>query len=188
MSNFLIKSYLKEHLNEPIEYVRWRMNLISEITNNEVFFKEVGNEIKRYSRKYKMNTLKTNLTNQQAFNLAKQLDLAYSKNISHGDIHKKNILADGGLIKLIDWEPCLKQNKHNQNTLMVTYPWIDPIDRINKEVTLNTDILCFYRLICPKRAYFFDTDEWGDLREIIFDSKIPFTKLTYILFKENLYE
>ncbi len=170
---YLLKSYkIHELLDEP-SYVEWRKSTISEITEEKVTFKEDNNQLIRKSLKIK-GFKPTEISNTQLKQLADYFDLCYSRKLVHGDLHKKNLISDGNNIFVIDWEPSLRQIILNKNTLMFTAPWIDPIDLKNKELTHNTDLMCFLKLINNINKSYFYTENWESLKKKAFCSKLPF--------------
>ena len=106
--------------------------------------------------------------------IAKFLDKASSLGLVHGDIHWKNII-DASQPTLVDWEPCLYQIKSGRPTLMVTYPWIDPIDRLENNISIRTDLMCFFRLLTHQKRRYFNSQDWINLRSEAQERKKPFS-------------
>lgn len=175
-----MKTYLKHYPTDNLlcskDYLEWRINKIEHITKKNVFFTKHHNTITRHSIKYPNNNEKK-LKPCHINELASFLDYCYNEGLVHGDIHKKNIVTFDEKVFLIDWEPSLYQIIRNQNSLMVTQPWIDFEDKIKKEITFRTDLLCFFKLFNPVNSLFFKSSKWKNLQIKAFNSKIPFTFL-----------
>ncbi len=171
-----IKKYLLSSLTSTKDEIFGRMELIQKATGNQIVFEVKDDYILRKSKPIKGEKPKF-LTEEQLSNLAKQMDYFSNLGLIHGDLHFKNLLVNNEEIYIIDWEPSLEQMIGNLNTLMYTGPWIDPEDKENRELTINTDLLCFYRLKTNKKLHYFKENDWFLLKNMAKNDKIPFTFL-----------
>ena len=115
--------------------------------------------------------------------IADTLDRAFQIGLVHGDIHWKNIV-DPTCPTLVDWEPALSQVKHERGVSMVTYPWIDPLDRMDNVISSRTDLMCFAGLLGLKKISYFSTSNWRALAQDALRVRRPFTwilKSTHLL-------
>ena len=106
--------------------------------------------------------------------IAETLDKAFQIGLVHGDIHWKNII-DSECPTLVDWEPALSQVKHERSVSMVTYPWIDPLDRTENIISSRTDLMCFAGLLGWKKVSYFSTSNWRILADNALRVRRPFT-------------
>ncbi len=178
-----IKKYLSSNLPVTKSEILGRTTLIEEATKGQTKFHFDGDLIIRTSKN--LNGIKPRaLSNIHLEKLAQQMDYFSSIGLIHGDLHLKNLLVNNDDIHIIDWEPSLRQMIGNLNTLMYTAPWIDPEDKESRELSINTDLMCFYRLKKHQKHNFFKANDWFWLKKIAKNDKIPFTLLN----KELPYE
>jgi len=75
---------------------------------------------------------------------SRSLDLLNLNKFSHGDLNRKNIIEDQHGLYLIDFEPVLEIPYKSSSVIMRgTEPYIHPLDRKNKKLTLLSDLLGF---------------------------------------------
>ncbi len=178
-----IKKYLLSNLPVTKSEILGRTALIEETTKGQTKFHFDGDLIIRTSKNLNGNKPRA-LSNIHLEKLAQQMDYFSSIGLIHGDLHLKNLLVNNDDIHIIDWEPSLRQMIGNLNTLMYTAPWIDPEDKESRELSINTDLMCFYRLKNQQKHNFFKANDWFLLKKIAKNDKIPFTLLN----KELPYE
>ena len=106
--------------------------------------------------------------------IAEMLDRAFRIGLVHGDIHWKNIV-DPAYPTLVDWEPSLLQTTGGAPRLMVTYPWIDHVDRAAGKVTIRTDLMCFVGLLTAKNSSSFRTEKWENAINHALTKDSPFS-------------
>ena len=104
---------------------------------------------------------------------------------------EKNIIIDNQENLVIsDWEPDLKQYINEKPSYMVTLPWVDKEDIGNEKITINTDLICFFRCISNKNKMYFYSTKWGKLIPQAKTSRNPFVFVLneYLLEKETINE
>lgn len=178
-----IKKYLLSNLTSPKSEILGRISLIEKITEGKTTFEFQDEFLIRKSLIIK-GTKPHQLKEIHFKKIASKMDYSHQLGVVHGDLHMKNMLVIGDDIEIIDWEPCLNQILGNLNTLMYTAPWIDPEDKLNRELTINTDLMCFYRLKNQQKYNYFKENDWFMLKKNAKDVTIPFTFLN----KEPSYE
>ncbi len=171
-----IKKYLLSDLTSPQSEILGRISLIQEITQGKTTFEFQDEYLIRKSIPI-TGTKPKILTPIHLEKLAIKMDQSYQMGLVHGDLHLKNLLVDQDNIEIIDWEPSLNQILGNLNTLMYTAPWIEPEDKTNRELSKNTDLMCFYRLKNQQKYKFFHENSWFLLKKTAKNAKIPFTFL-----------
>lgn len=185
------KTYKFSHLCDDPFLIDWRINQIMEVTRNllapVIFEKNSQILIRKTKRTQLKSIIYGNLPKEHIYQLSQFLDKIHSLNLVHGDINKKNLFLDkDNNIILIDWEPCLKQIINNRYSLMGTHPWIDIDDKKNKNITIRTDLLCFYKVISNFELSFFNSKLWLNLLENSLLNKQPFSYLTDQYFLKEL--
>jgi serine/threonine protein kinase len=176
---YFYKYYDFSCLVSDIKYLENRTQKIQTLTKDtsEVIFEKESNGILRKSKKIKGNrSLKRGQIPKNIANkLANFLDYQHSFGVVHGDIHPKNIIIDKNNNPIvIDYELDLIQKSQMGKGMMTTHPWIDINDKIDKIVTINTDILCFYNLLFDKPYSFYKSKEWIDILDAIKKEKNSF--------------
>ena len=86
-----------------------------------------------------LESKKTALTNL-AIDLDKMLDLG----LVHGDLNYSNIIFDGKLLRLIDFEPSFKQVKNQRRILASGLSFRSKNDYYSNSITAETDKIGFY--------------------------------------------
>ncbi len=87
-----------------------------------------------------------------------------SERVVHGDIAMKNLLYDGRSLRLVDWEPALRQRRQGRETLLYTEPYLSINDRMNDRLSAETDKIGFYHV--ARRLLVGQTD-WGGVTGLI---------------------
>ncbi len=178
-----IKKYLLSNLPVTKSEILGRTSLIEEATRGQTKFHFDGDLIVRISNN--LDGIKPKyLSNIHLEKLAQKMDYFSSVGLIHGDLHLKNLLINNEDIHVIDWEPSLRQIIGNLNTLMYTAPWIDSEDKESRQLSINTDLMCFYKLKKQKKYSFFKENDWFLLKKYAKNGTIPFTFLN----KELPYE
>ncbi len=171
-----IKKYLLSSLTSSKDEIFGRIELIQKATDNQIIFEINDDYILRKSKPIKGEKPKF-LNEEHLSKLAKKMDYFSSLGLTHGDLHFKNLLVHKEEVYIIDWEPSLEQMIGNLNTLMYTGPWIDQEDKKTRELTINTDLMCFYRLKTHSKLSYFKENDWFLLKNTAKTDKIPFTFL-----------
>lgn len=86
-----------------------------------------------------LESKKTAVTNL-AIDLDKMLDLG----LVHGDLNYSNIIFDGKLLRLIDFEPSFKQVKNQRRILASGLSFRSKNDYYSNSITAETDKIGFY--------------------------------------------
>ncbi len=86
-----------------------------------------------------LESKKTALTNL-AIDIDKMLDLG----LVHGDLNYSNIIFDGKLLRLIDFEPSFKQVKNQRKILASGFSFRSKNDYHSNSITAETDKIGFY--------------------------------------------
>ncbi len=79
--------------------------------------------------------------------LATTLEKLNISGFVHGDIVYKNIRFDGVSFQIIDFEPCLYQNRNGHKVLLFTPPYISKKDFKNNILTTSSDKIAFFFFI-----------------------------------------
>ena len=77
-------------------------------------------------------------------NLAIDLDEMLNLGLVHGDLNHSNIIFDGNLLRLIDFEPSFKQVKNQRRILASGLSFRSKNDYKNNSITSETDKMGFY--------------------------------------------
>jgi hypothetical protein len=77
-------------------------------------------------------------------NLAIDLDEMLNLGLVHGDLNHSNIIFDGNLLRLIDFEPSFKQVKNQRRILASGLSFRSKNDYQNNSITSETDKIGFY--------------------------------------------
>ena len=77
-------------------------------------------------------------------NLAIDLDEMMNLGLVHGDLNHSNIIFDGNLLRLIDFEPSFKQVKNQRRILASGLSFRSKNDYKNNSITSETDKMGFY--------------------------------------------
>lgn len=77
-------------------------------------------------------------------NLAIDLDEMLNMGLVHGDLNHSNIIFDGNLLRLIDFEPSFKQVKNQRRILASGLSFRSKNDYQNNSITSETDKMGFY--------------------------------------------
>ena len=77
-------------------------------------------------------------------NLAIDLDEMLNMGLVHGDLNHSNIIFDGNLLRLIDFEPSFKQVKNQRRILASGLSFRSKNDYKNNSITSETDKMGFY--------------------------------------------
>lgn len=76
--------------------------------------------------------------------LAIDLDKMLGMGLVHGDLNHSNIIFDGNLLRLIDFEPSFKQVKNQRRILASGLSFRSKNDYHNNSITSETDKIGFY--------------------------------------------
>lgn len=178
----LIKRYNLPDLFTGFQDIRHRATLIEKITQgtpSPTFFELDIKNVIRHTKRVSGNHIDYGTLNEeQQDDFAKIMDHSFRLNLVHGDLNRKNIfISNQGKLVISDWEPCLVQMVKGKKSLMGTPPWIDADDLKRKELTIKTDLLCFYKIITNCSKDFFSSIEWKNLQKSILGSRIPYYSL-----------
>jgi serine/threonine protein kinase len=77
-------------------------------------------------------------------NLAIDLDEMLNMGLVHGDLNHSNIIFDGNLLRLIDFEPSFRQVKNQRRILASGLSFRSKNDYHNNSITSETDKIGFY--------------------------------------------
>ena len=187
--DYLIKEYSIQNLIAPQKDVLGRISSIENITKETicpVIFEIQKDKIIRITKKIKdrNHLYYGKLKKHQLYQLAAQMDVAFQKDVTHGDLNRKNIIIDTQEnLCVSDWEPDLKQYINGKKSYMVTSPWVDKEDIKKDNISINTDLMCFFRCISNKKKTFFYLNEWT---EIALQAKISGNPFSFVLNKNLL--
>lgn len=172
------KTYKKEDLLCPWDGVLDRIKRIEKFSSKfpvETRFTIVRDTITRESTKspgFPANYGELNY--RQKSSMAKSLDSAYSLGLVHGDINKKNVIFTSNICHILDWEPSLFQIRRGRPSWMVTNPWVDKTDLMNRKIGPNTDFLGFWNFLENPGAKFFNSDSWVKIAQDAMFEERPF--------------
>ena len=147
------KVYQLEHLIDPINQIKYRVEQIEHISHQfdfipETNFEWVDDRLIYHQHRVKKKVLSSNPNKiKHLKQLADDLDQLSSTGFVHGDINRKNIIFDGQRIYLIDLEPSLHRMKHGRPVLLYTPPYISLNDLKNNQLSQDTDKIGFYFLV-----------------------------------------
>lgn len=144
------KNYLLNDLLCTGSELKVRTELIQCVSKDLASIPEICFKIEDMNIKYEQNkVIKKNLVfNEKAgLKLANDLDRLQVYNLVHGDLNRKNILFDGELYRIVDWEPSLLQIKNGVKMMMFTPPYISLNDLNSKKLTETTDKLAWFFFI-----------------------------------------
>lgn len=156
-TNWISKKYELESLLDNNKNICDRIKKIDSIAkkiNLKIEWNFGKNTLTRYTEKITKSSRKP--TKEDCKEIARIVSFAHGMDLVHGDINKKNLIIHENGILLSDWEPSLIQLKKGKTTLMATYPYIDPCDMLNKQITKKTDL---FALAC----YFISASEGSHL-------------------------
>lgn len=175
------KSYKREDLLCPWDQVLDRIAVIEKISVRipvQVKFTVLKDNVVRESSRSPGEKINYGeLSSRQKISLAKSLDLAYYFGLVHGDLNRNNILFSSSMCHILDWEPCLFQIRRGRPSWMVTNPWVDPTDRMNRKIGHNTDFLGFWNFLEKPGPNFFHSSTWVRMvQEAMFEIR-PFQHL-----------
>jgi hypothetical protein len=153
--NPIIKTYKMEDFLDSQDDVNFRINFINSINNNnnnnDLCVPKTNIRVSQSTVTYTQERIKIiphSIYCKQDFKrLIPTLDYFQQNNFVHGDLNKKNIVYTQFGFKIVDLEPSLKQNKSGRPCLMVTRPYIHPLDIYNDKVSLLTDKVGFFFFI-----------------------------------------
>lgn len=77
-------------------------------------------------------------------NLANDLDEMLNLGLVHGDLNYSNVIFDGNLLRIIDFEPSFKQVKNQRKILASGLSFRSKNDYHNNSITSETDKIGFY--------------------------------------------
>ena len=100
--------------------------------------------IQEFVTKESWRTLSAERKNKALQNFAIDLDEMLNLGLVHGDINYSNVIFNGDLLMLIDFEPCFKQFKNQKRILASGLSFRSKNDYNNKSITSETDKIAFY--------------------------------------------
>lgn len=121
-----------------------RVDLIEKISIENKLVPYIRFEVTAKKLVYKQRYIRKDNSLGKLEELVELLEYFEAINFVHGDINRKNIITCNNSYYLIDFEPSLKQIKHNQETLIFTMPYISLNDFKTNELSIQTDKIGFY--------------------------------------------
>ena len=149
---FKIKDYaLVDLLDEKSALLR-RCNLIEQASisisaipkTNFIFLEDRLVYRQEFVKKENWNLISLERKKTAVTNLAIDLDEMLDLGLVHGDLNYSNIIFDGHLLRVIDFEPSFRQVKNQRRILASGLSFRSKNDYQNNSITSETDKMGFY--------------------------------------------
>ena len=141
------KKYFKNALLDSAKTIEFRINLINHYSKKCDTIPTIAISDKGKYYKYEQDKIKIKSKNTFIMGdfipIAKTLIFLNNNNFIHGDLNLKNIKWTNEGFRLLDFEPSLKQLKHNRECYMITKPYYSSIDMQQNYLSSLTDKIGF---------------------------------------------
>jgi len=140
----LQKTYQLDDLISPRGELERRCNSIERFTSRfgpEVRFEFKAGTLTRISQRLLGGVSLRKFAPEQRDQLASLIDAAHASKLVHGDIGPKNLIIAQGTLRVVDWEPCLRQAIGGEIRFVVSPPCHHPTDRRTASITVLTDLM-----------------------------------------------
>ncbi len=149
---FKIKNYALADLLDEKSALLSRCNLIEQASNSIsaiprtsfTFLEERLVYRQEFVKKENWTLISLERKKTAVTNLAIDLDEMLNMGLVHGDLNHSNIIFDGNLLRLIDFEPSFKQVKNQRRILASGLSFRSKNDYHNNSITSETDKIGFY--------------------------------------------
>jgi hypothetical protein len=149
---FKIKNYAFVDLLDEKSSIISRCNLIEKASFfissipkvNFIFFKDKLVYKQEFVKKEKWKLISLESKKIALTNLSIDLDEMQNLGLVHGDLNYSNVIFDGNLLRLIDFEPSFKQVKNQRRILASGLSFRSKNDYQNNSITSETDKIAFY--------------------------------------------
>ena len=144
---YVVKTYNISELLDPIGSIEFRTEKIQNLTKGLVTFDFRGDVLIRKTKRLQLQSFRSQALSLDLFtDLSSFVTSCHKSGLVHGDICIKNLKYFSNKLLLTDWEPSLRQIRNNKICLMGTYPFIDPDDIKNNQISQKTDLYCLERV------------------------------------------
>ena len=149
---FKIKNYALADLLDEKSAIISRCNLIEKASlaisaipkTNFIFLEDKLVYKQEFVKKVSWRTLSHESKKTAFTNLAIDLDEMLDLGLVHGDLNYSNIIFDGHLLRVIDFEPSFRQVKNQRRILASGLSFRSKNDYQNNSITSETDKMGFY--------------------------------------------